>query len=67
MRGWDELEATVHARVSDVLVVDPMVDGTARADVILEIHRQFPSLPIVVYTALSAASTRAIVQVGRAG
>lgn len=67
VRGWDELEAAVHARVSDVLVVDPMVDGTARADVILEIHRQFPSLPIVVYTALSAASTRAIVQVGRAG
>lgn len=67
VRGWDELEAAVHTRVTDVIVVDPLVDGTPRADVILEIHRQFPSLPIVVYTALSAESTRAIVQVGRAG
>jgi AraC-like DNA-binding protein len=67
VRGWDDLEATVHGRVTDVLVADPVVDGTARADVLVEIHRQFPSLPIVVYTTLSATSTQAIVQLGRAG
>lgn len=65
--SWDELEAIIQARVTDVLVVDPIVDGTSRADLIVEVHRQFPSVPIIVYTALSAASTRAIVQLGRGG
>lgn len=67
VRGWDELRAVIHARVTDVVVVDPLVDGIARTDPIIELHRQFPSLPIVVYTALSATSTRAIMQLGRSG
>ena len=44
-----------------------MADGTNRVDVIEEIHRQFPSLPIVVYTMLSAESMRAIHHLGRTG
>jgi AraC-like DNA-binding protein len=64
---WEELRAAVHQRVTDVLVVDPVVDGTPRTDAIIEIHRQFPSLPIVVYTSLSAASMRAIMLLGRVG
>ena len=67
VRRWDDLRAAVHARVTDVVVVDPLVDGTARADAVIELHRQFPSLPIVVYTSLSATSTRAIVQLARFG
>jgi AraC-like DNA-binding protein len=39
----------------------------ARTDVIEEIHRQFPSLPIVVYTTLSNVSTRALLALGKAG
>ena len=65
--SWDELRAAVQQRVTDVLVVDPVVDGTSRVDVIQEIHRQFPSMPIVIYTTLSAASMRAIVELGRIG
>ena len=49
VRGWDELRTVVHARVTDVIVVDPLYDGTGRTDAIIELHRQFPSLPIVVY------------------
>ncbi len=65
--GWENLRAAVMQRVTDVLVVDPTVDGTARTEVIKDIHRHFPSLPIVVYTALSAVSMRAILELGRLG
>lgn len=65
--GWENLRAAVMQRVTDVLVVDPTVDGTPRTEVIKDIHRHFPSLPIVVYTALSAVSMRAILELGRLG
>jgi AraC-like DNA-binding protein len=65
--GWEELRAAVLQRVTDVVVVDPVVEGNPRTDVIRELHRQFPSLPIVVYTTLSAVSMRAILELGRAG
>jgi AraC-like DNA-binding protein len=65
--SWDELRAAVVQRVTDVLVVDPVVEGNLRTDVIEEIHRRFPSLPIVLYTTLSAASMRGILQLGRMG
>lgn len=61
------MRAAVQQRITDVLVVDPIVDGTSRVDVILEIHRQYPSLPIVIYTTLAADSMRAIMELGRAG
>ena len=64
---WEELRAAVLQRATDLIVVDPMTEGTARVDVIEDIHRQFPSLPIVVYTTLSANSMRAIHHLGRVG
>jgi AraC-like DNA-binding protein len=65
--GWEELRTAVQQRVTDVLVADPLVEGSSRTDVIHEIHRQFPSLPIVIYTTLSNVSTRAILELGRTG
>lgn len=65
--GWDELRAIVLQRAADVLVVDPVADGSSRTDVIREIHRQFPSLPIVIYTMLAGVSMRAIMELGRVG
>jgi AraC-like DNA-binding protein len=65
--SWDDLRAAVQQRVPDVLIVDPMVDGTPRIDVILEVQGQFPSLPIVIYTTLSATSMKPIVELGRKG
>ncbi|HJQ19078.1 MAG TPA: helix-turn-helix domain-containing protein [Gemmatimonadaceae bacterium] len=61
------MRATVQQCAVDVLVVDPVADGASRVDVIEEVHRQFPSLPIVIYTMLSPPSMRAIVQLGRIG
>jgi AraC-like DNA-binding protein len=65
--SWDELRAAVVQRVIDVVVVDPVVEGNLRTDVIEELHRRYPSLPIVLYTTLSAASMRGILQLGRTG
>jgi AraC-like DNA-binding protein len=65
--GWDTLRTAVLQQVTDVLVVDPATDGTPRIDAIAEIHRQFPSLPIVVYTTLSGSSMRSLLDLGRLG
>jgi len=65
--GWDELRAAVTQRVTDVVVVDPMASGAIQTEVIEDLRRQFPSLPIVVYTVLSADTMRAIHHLGRAG
>jgi AraC-like DNA-binding protein len=65
--GWEELRAVVQQRVPDVLVVDPVTDGSGRTDIVREIHREYPSLPIVLYTMLSASSMRAILELGRSG
>jgi len=65
--GWDELRAAVVQRVTDVVVVDPMAGGVANTNSIEDLHRQFPSLPIVVYTVLSADTMRAIHHLGRLG
>lgn len=64
---WEELRAAVLERATDILVVDPLVGGTPRVDVIEEILRKFPSLPIVIYTTLSAQSMRALHHLGRIG
>lgn len=53
--------------IFDVLVVDPVADGVSRVDVVEEIHRRLPSLPIVIYTSLAPASMHAIAQLGRMG
>lgn len=65
--GWESLRTAVQQRVTDVVVVDPLADGSPRTEVIEEIHRQFPSLPIVIYTTLSNVSTRALLALGRVG
>lgn len=57
----------VQQRVIDVLVADPLADGHNAAAVLEEIHRQQPSVPIVIYTTLSGSSAHAIAQLGRAG
>jgi len=65
--GWDELLSAVQQRMTDILVVDPVFAGVARTDVVREIHQRYPSLPIVIYTTLSATSMRAILALGRIG
>jgi AraC-like DNA-binding protein len=53
--------------VTDIVVVDPMAGGIVNTAAIEDLRRQFPSLPIVVYTVLSAETMRAIHHLGRIG
>lgn len=67
VKGWEELRTAVQRHVTDVLVVDPLADGSPRTEVIEEVHRHYPSLPIVIYTTLSNVSTRTLLTLGRIG
>jgi AraC-like DNA-binding protein len=65
--GWEELRTAVLRGPLDLLVVDPLADGVPNLEAIQEIRRQLPSLPVVVYTTLSATSAQAILTLGRSG
>lgn len=65
--GWEQLRSAVMQHATDVLVADPVIEGAPSTAILLDIHRQFPSLPIVVYTTLSGVSMRAILELGRSG
>ena len=51
--GWDEGVRAVLRRPVEIAVVDPSLEGAARAQGIQRLHALFPSLPIIVYTGLS--------------
>ena len=65
--GWADLQANVQQRVADVVVADPAADGTVRVEVLEQLRRQFPSLPVVVYTVLAPAALKAVVRLARCG
>ena len=48
--SWGELHATVKHLVTDVVVADPGASGAVEVESLEEIRRQFPSLPVIVYT-----------------
>ena len=65
--GWAELARILQEEVVDLLVVDPAADGHVKAAELQQLIRQFPSVPVVVYTALSPATMKAVVQLARVG
>jgi AraC-like DNA-binding protein len=65
--SWSELHATVKHLVTDVVVADPGASGTVEVESLEEIRRQFPSLPVVVYTSLAPAAIKAIVRLAKSG
>ena len=65
--SWGELHATVKHLVTDVVVADPGASGTVEVESLEEIRRQFPSLPVVVYTSLAPAAIKAIVRLAKSG
>ena len=64
---WTALRATVRSRIVDVVVADPALDGRVRTEELVEIRERFPSLPIVLYTSLSAPAVQGIIQLARYG
>jgi AraC-like DNA-binding protein len=65
--GWSELAKVLRAEVVDLLVVDPAADGHVKVAEVQQLIRQYPSVPVVVYTALSPATMKAVMQLARVG
>ena len=65
--SWAELQATVKHLVTDVVVADPAAAGPVEVEALEQIRRQYPSLPIVVYTSLAPAGIKAIVRLAKSG
>jgi AraC-like DNA-binding protein len=64
---WAGLRATVQSRIVDVVVADPALDGRVHTKDLAEIRELFPSLPIVLYTALNASAMQGVIQLARYG
>lgn len=67
VESWQELLATVRERMIDVVVADPLVTGRVEVEELQEIVRQYPSVPVVVYTVLSPLTLRGVVSLARVG
>ena len=65
--GWGAFDLVVRRTAADVAVVDPAADGVVRVAEIVELIRRHPSLPVVVYTTLTAQALRAIVELAKQG
>lgn len=64
---WAELRAAVQAHSVDLVVADPALGGHVQATELAEIRAMFPSLPIVLYTTLSAAAMQGVIQMAKYG
>ena len=64
---WAALRATVQSRIVDVVVADPALDGRVQTEEMAEIRALYPSLPIVLYTTLSAAAMQGVIQMAKYG
>jgi AraC-like DNA-binding protein len=65
--GWAELAKVLREEVVDLLVADPAADGHVKVAELQQLMRQFPSVPVVIYTALSPATMKAVVQLAKFG
>lgn len=51
----------------DIVVADPMAAGRLEVSELQEIVRQYPSIPVIVYTVLSPSALRGVVALARVG
>jgi AraC-like DNA-binding protein len=64
---WGELAQMVRTRAIDAVVVEPRADGKTYVDEIRALVEQHPTLPVVVYAALSPETLRATIELARYG
>jgi len=67
VRDWDELAAAVRSRPIDVVVADPRVDGKLDTAGLKTLLGRHPTVPVVVYTALTPETLRAAVELAKFG
>ncbi len=65
--NWTELLALVQHGGADVVVADPAASGEVQVEALEHLRRQFPSLPVVVYTSLAPGGVKAIVRLAKSG
>lgn len=65
--SWSELQATVKHLATDIVVADPAAGGPVEVEALEELRRQYPSLPVIVYTSLAPTSIKAIVRLAKSG
>lgn len=65
--SWDALNLKVRTSPIDLAVLDPMADGVVRAEPILAVLDEFPSVPVILYSQLSPETLQATVNLARAG
>ena len=66
-RDWADALAVIRARPVELAAVDPQLEGSASAHEIERLRMLFPSLPLIVYTALSPATGAVLLALGQTG
>ena len=64
---WGEALATIRTRPAELAVVDPLLAGRARVQEIERLRVLFPSLPLILYTSLSAETAAVLLTLGHRG
>jgi AraC-like DNA-binding protein len=64
---WVTLEYLVRRSPVDLVVLDPVVDGRARNAEVAALMKRHPSLPIILYTTLTAPTMRAVFELSQQG
>jgi AraC-like DNA-binding protein len=65
--SWESLSLRIRSQPIDLAVLDPMADGKVRADAIMAVLDEFPSVPVILYAHLSPENLQATVGLARAG
>jgi AraC-like DNA-binding protein len=65
--AWDEAVQAVLRRPVELGVVDPALEGVARAQGIQRLRALFPSFPMIVYAALAPDLPHVLLQLGHVG
>ncbi len=65
--GWEELDGLVRRSSVDVAILDPAADGIVRVSEIRTLLDQYPTLPVVLYTAMSPLTLKALVELSKYG
>jgi len=58
--SWEEVDTALRHSPRSVLVLDPLADGTNRAEDIAALLQEFPTAPVIVYTDFTPAALQAM-------
>src|SRR2546427_19924 len=66
-RTWDDALATIRTGPVELAAVDPQLEGSPSAREIERLRVLFPSLPLILYTALTPATAAVLLALGHSG